>query len=289
MNAFDGEDLTAAMRGFTLGYVRPAGGLDSLAHRMRVLNQLNSMKGFYKQGGKVQSYASGQPLVYNPLGILNQNQSEESPYRTLTYKPFVEIQPTGDSMFDFIYEGFQPTFPVEPVNSPVAQYTNENKGQSKIEIDTSGPTVEYNSPTTAEDAIDGAIENAIVEAVENSVEEMPEVTQQPVVDVTPQSPQKPLKVQLPPKKPIQPQIPTVTAPADATNVITSQIPKGKIEYARPNIQVGNMQELINLMVEEGISFRITSGYRPGAKTKQGKPSHHGAGNAIDITPIKGQT
>ena len=50
-----------------------------------------------------------------------------------------------------------------------------------------------------------------------------------------------------------------------------------------------MQELINLMVEEGISFRITSGYRPGAKTKQGRPSHHGAGNAIDITPIKGQT
>ena len=67
------------------------------------------------------------------------------------------------------------------------------------------------------------------------------------------------------------------------------IPKGVVEYKSKDIDVGNMQELIDLMKDEGISFRITSGNRPGALTKQGKPSHHSSGNALDITPIQGQT
>lgn len=70
---------------------------------------------------------------------------------------------------------------------------------------------------------------------------------------------------------------------------TPSIVKGTVEFKHNGIDVGNMQELINLMQEEGISFRITSGSRPGAKTSSGKLSHHGSGNALDITPIKGQT
>ena len=115
-------------------------------------------------------------------------------------------------------------------------------------------------------------------------------TQVQTQNVTPEqnnNPNRPIRIPRPQQQFSPPE--NTTAPADATNVAAIKIHKGKIEYARPNIQVGNMQELINLMVEEGISFRITSGYRPGAKTKQGRPSHHGAGNAIDITPIKGQT
>ena len=48
--------------------------------------------------------------------------------------------------------------------------------------------------------------------------------------------------------------------------------------------IGNMQHVINAFEDAGISVRITSGYRPGAKTKSGNNSHHAFGNAIDITP-----
>ena len=285
MDAFSGDDLTASMRGFTLGYVRPAGGLDSLARRMRVLNQLNSIKGFYKKGGKIKSYATGNALVYNPLGASNQN-TELSPYGTLTYKPFVGVQSTGDPMLDFIYEGFTPSFPVEPVNVPVEQ-KDDNKEDSK----TSSPTVEIDI-SGPEDIATGIEEPTKVEDTIIEVEDIPTEITTPVQtqNVAPEqnnNPNRPIRIPRPQQQFSPPE--NITAPADATNVATIKIPKGKIEYARPNIQVGNMQELINLMVEEGISFRITSGYRPGAKTKQGRPSHHGAGNAIDITPIKGQT
>lgn len=72
-------------------------------------------------------------------------------------------------------------------------------------------------------------------------------------------------------------------------VKTLPIAKGTVEFAHGITDVGNMQELINLMKEEGISFMVTSGNRPGALTKDGKPSNHGSGDALDIVPIKGQT
>ena len=263
MKAFNGEDLTATMRGFTLGYVRPAGGLDSLTHRMQVLNQLNLIKGFYKKGGKVQSYADGNALVYNPLGAVNQN-AKESPYGTLTYKPFIGVQSTGDPMLDFIYEGFTPSFPVEPVSAPVIQQSDKKEEPKKVEIDLSS-----------------SVNNDVAEEV---VDETPESVVETTSKPTPPS----IKV-VTLKRQNQQETPVVTAVTDPTKVVTPKIPKGVVEYTKQNLDVGNMQELVNLMIEEGISFRITSGYRPGAKTKQGRPSHHGAGNAMDITPINGQT
>ena len=62
-----------------------------------------------------------------------------------------------------------------------------------------------------------------------------------------------------------------------------------MQYKDNNMDVGNMQDLINLMKEEGISFRITSGHRPGDVTSNGTESHHSPGNALDITPISGQS
>lgn len=56
-----------------------------------------------------------------------------------------------------------------------------------------------------------------------------------------------------------------------------------------SIQVGNMQELLNKFADAGISLRITGGYNPGRKTAQGKDSFHSTGDALDITPIEGQT
>lgn len=64
--------------------------------------------------------------------------------------------------------------------------------------------------------------------------------------------------------------------------------EGKIEY-KSDINLGNMEELVELMRDEGISFRITSGSRPGSKTSNGSMSHHSSGNALDITPIQGQS
>lgn len=64
--------------------------------------------------------------------------------------------------------------------------------------------------------------------------------------------------------------------------------EGKVEY-KSDTDLGNMEELVELMRDEGISFRITSGTRPGSKTSNGSISHHSSGNAIDITPIQGQS
>lgn len=65
--------------------------------------------------------------------------------------------------------------------------------------------------------------------------------------------------------------------------------EGIVEYVKDDIDIGNMQELIDLMKEEGISFRITSGRRPGAITKSGHISYHSPGNALDIIPASGQS
>lgn len=54
------------------------------------------------------------------------------------------------------------------------------------------------------------------------------------------------------------------------------------------IDIGNMQDLIDKFAESGINIKVTSGFRPGAKTKQGNDSWHGKGFAIDIVPGKGE-
>ena len=46
-------------------------------------------------------------------------------------------------------------------------------------------------------------------------------------------------------------------------------------------------ELMNANPEIRGTYRITSLYRPNAKTKSGNTSHHSAGRAVDIVPING--
>lgn len=70
---------------------------------------------------------------------------------------------------------------------------------------------------------------------------------------------------------------------------TSTKPQGKHIFKDPSIQVGEMQGLLDAFADAGISLRITSGTRPGARTKQGKLSNHALGRALDITPVTGQT
>ena len=71
--------------------------------------------------------------------------------------------------------------------------------------------------------------------------------------------------------------------------ITEQlITRGVTEFKNENIDVGNMRELLDKFEEAGISVRVTSGVE-NRKTKSGKKSKHSIADAIDITPIKGQT
>lgn len=70
---------------------------------------------------------------------------------------------------------------------------------------------------------------------------------------------------------------------------TATKPRGKHVFKDPSIQVGEMQGLLDAFADAGISLRITSGTRPGARTKQGKLSNHALGRALDITPVTGQT
>ena len=60
-------------------------------------------------------------------------------------------------------------------------------------------------------------------------------------------------------------------------------------FKDPSIDVGNMQELLDKFADAGISLRITSGYRPGAHTKQGNQSWHASGYALDVTPGTNET
>lgn len=49
----------------------------------------------------------------------------------------------------------------------------------------------------------------------------------------------------------------------------------------------DLKTLLKMFGTAGIKVRMTSGYREGAKTKQGKTSFHATGNAMDIVPEDG--
>lgn len=68
-----------------------------------------------------------------------------------------------------------------------------------------------------------------------------------------------------------------------------QITPGRIEYKNDNIDVGNMGGVLDQFANAGISLRVTSGVRTGATTSNGRRSYHSTGDAIDVTPVAGQT
>lgn len=84
----------------------------------------------------------------------------------------------------------------------------------------------------------------------------------------------------------------ITAPHpvvwDPQEKLVKPKPRGTAIFKHGNIDVGNMRELLDKFEEAGISVRVTSG-KESRKTKQGKESKHSYGDAIDITPIEGQT
>lgn len=83
--------------------------------------------------------------------------------------------------------------------------------------------------------------------------------------------------------------PIITQPTQSSTSTDITRTRGKHIFKTPDIQVGEMQGLLDAFADAGISLRITSGTRPGARTKQGKQSWHALGRALDITPVTGQT
>ena len=49
----------------------------------------------------------------------------------------------------------------------------------------------------------------------------------------------------------------------------------------------DLDQLLNMFKDAGINVKVTSGYREGAVTSNGKPSFHASGEAIDIVPEDG--
>jgi hypothetical protein len=87
-------------------------------------------------------------------------------------------------------------------------------------------------------------------------------------------------------------------PAPKKNETTEQLNKsrailtarsGKHQYKTSDIQVGKMQEFLDILANNGIYVRVTSGIRPGATTSSGNRSRHDDGHAIDITPLNGES
>ena len=61
------------------------------------------------------------------------------------------------------------------------------------------------------------------------------------------------------------------------------------QFKSSDIKVGNMQGFLDEAAKYGVYFRVTSGVRDGAITSNGNRSNHATGDAIDITPLDGQS
>lgn len=138
ISAFKGSNLAKVMKGYTLGYVRPSGGLDAYRNRLKVAQQLYNLPGF-TEGGNIGKYAKGKSLVYKPF--TEQTENDE-----LKYKPFIP-----DTIQDIVSD-WTPQFPVEPVQTytPVEQAPEQPKKETEQEVKT--PEFELEQITAPRDA-----------------------------------------------------------------------------------------------------------------------------------------
>ena len=74
--------------------------------------------------------------------------------------------------------------------------------------------------------------------------------------------------------------------ATSSPTVTSRV---QHVFKTPDINPGEMQEFLDVLADNGIAVRITSGARPGSKTASGRTSWHSQGRALDITPVSGTT
>ena len=88
----------------------------------------------------------------------------------------------------------------------------------------------------------------------------------------------------------QPEQLTVVIPEETKEEVPAEKTyNGQHVFKHSKMNLGYMDAFLTEAAKYGIFFRVTSGVRHGAKTKQGKTSYHSLGQAIDITPIPGET
>lgn len=80
-----------------------------------------------------------------------------------------------------------------------------------------------------------------------------------------------------------------STPGQTVTTSTVRRPGGSHVFKTSDIKVGNMQDFLDEAAKHGIYFRVTSGVREGATTSNGNRSNHATGDAIDITPLEGQS
>lgn len=88
---------------------------------------------------------------------------------------------------------------------------------------------------------------------------------------------------------VQPELRDSSEDLNAAREILITRKSGSHQFKTPDIQVGKMQEFLDILADNGIYIRVTSGIRPGAFTSSGNRSRHDDGHAIDITPLNGES
>lgn len=88
---------------------------------------------------------------------------------------------------------------------------------------------------------------------------------------------------------IEAEVPVSTKVSTPTLTYSRGLLSGQHQFKKSGIDVGHLQEFLDLLAKNNIFVRVTSGVRPGAITSSGNRSRHDDGHAIDITPIKGET
>lgn len=80
---------------------------------------------------------------------------------------------------------------------------------------------------------------------------------------------------------------TNTSPTQSTEQITEQTTEPTTKQPMPEVK-GRIYEVIkDLFASDGVDIYVTSGYRPGSRTVQGRQSRHSTHEAVDFVPMPG--
>lgn len=98
----------------------------------------NARKWKHKDGGIIGFYKAGKSLIYSPF-----IDGEKPDNDSLVYKPMFQKTKAATEIEDMIYNNYQPSFPVEPVNVPKTTITEKPVVEQTEEV--SKPIIETES------------------------------------------------------------------------------------------------------------------------------------------------
>lgn len=110
------------------------------AIRKRATFAANARKWKHENGGTIGFYKSGKLLTYSPF-----IEGEKPDNDSLVYKPMFQKTKAATEIEDMIYNNYQPSFPVEPVNINVPKTTVTEKPVVEQIEEISKPIIETES------------------------------------------------------------------------------------------------------------------------------------------------